>query len=166
MSHRGEREAWPRSSRFPSVTTTPQEIRFACATKLIARPRIPERRRFDVIDLVVAQRISPWNPMPSLQTASTAGRCRVSRDKHRMTPKRRLLSVVQWMSWSETPIDNSRGALQHDGMPVRGHASLLPGPNLNFCRRADIAKAVKSSSRSRMQSSFHLSVTNRGSVLL
>jgi hypothetical protein len=36
-------------------------------------------------------------------------------DKHRMTSKGRLLSVVQWMSWSETPIHNVTGVLQYDG---------------------------------------------------
>jgi hypothetical protein len=87
---------------------------------------------YHVIDLCVAQRFSTLNPTPFLQASATARRRRMLRDKHRMTSKRSLPSVVQWMSWSEPPIHNSTCVLEHDGKAFHRHASFLPSAQLEL----------------------------------
>lgn len=48
----------------------------------------------NILLLRFAQRLSLRNVMPLCQTAATAGRRRMLRDKYRMAPHRRLLTIV------------------------------------------------------------------------
>lgn len=100
----------------------------------------------NILLLRFAQRFSLRNLVPLRQAPATAGCRRMLRDKYRMAPHRRLLTIIRRVSWRQSLGDKSAACLSITSAPLSQQycLSFIPRRNANECRSRQAGKSGSS----------------------